>query len=98
MPDSPNPAQAWDADYTYSVDKPKRNLTLVIEEDLLLVARKVALDQRTSVSQLVRKYLSALVGQHGKRRLARARLANAFSSGVVELGERNWTRDSLHRR
>jgi predicted HicB family RNase H-like nuclease len=43
------------------MDKARQNLTLVVDEDLLLAARKVALDQRTSVNQLVREYLAALV-------------------------------------
>ncbi|MGA7410248.1 MAG: hypothetical protein WBW33_07165 [Bryobacteraceae bacterium] len=73
-------------------------MTLVVEENLLLAARKVALDQRTSVNQLVREYLTRLVEEPGRRRLARARLTGAFEKGLVEVGERNWTRDSLYDR
>ena len=76
----------------------KQNLTLVIDEDLLLAARKVALDQRTSVNQLVREYLAGLVKGHGRRRLARARLKQAFQSGLVEVGDRTWSRDDLYER
>ncbi len=80
------------------MERLKQNLTLVIEEDILLAARKVALDQRTSVNQLVREYLATLIEQHGRRRLARARLTDAFEKGLVEVGDRNWTRDSLYDR
>jgi len=73
-------------------------VTLVVEEELLLAARKVALDQRTSVNQLVREYLMALVAESGQRRIARARLKKAFSTGLVEVGERNWSRDDLYAR
>ena len=69
-----------------------------MEEDLLLAARKVALDQRTSVNQLVREYLSALVEEPGRRRLARARLREAFETGLVEIGDRTWSRDELYDR
>ena len=74
------------------------NLTLTIEKDLLLAARKVALDQQTSVNQLVREYLTALVNESGKRRAARMRLKKSFETGVVEVGNRKWTRESLYDR
>jgi hypothetical protein len=80
------------------MEKVKQNVTLVIEEDLLLAARKVALDQRTSVNQLVREYLAVLVEEPSRRRLARARLKKAFEIGLVEVGDRNWSRDDLYER
>jgi len=81
--------------YTESMEKARQNLTLVIEEDLLLAARKVALDQRTSVNQLVREYLTALVEELGRRRLAKARLRTMFETGIVDVGDRKWSRDDL---
>jgi hypothetical protein len=84
--------------YTGLVKKAKQNVTLVVEEDLLLAARKVALDQRTSVNQLVREYLLSLVEEASRRRLARARLKKTFEAGLVEVGDRQWTRDDLYER
>ena len=78
--------------------KAKQNVTLVIEEDLLLAARKIALDKRTSVNQLVREYLAALVEEPNRKRLARERLQKAFDTGLVEVGDRNWNRDDLYDR
>jgi len=80
------------------VEKTKQNITLVIEEDLLLAARKIALDQRTSVNQLVREFLTSLVEEPDRRRLARARLKQAFDTGLVEVGDRTWSRDDLYER
>jgi hypothetical protein len=80
------------------VEKAKRKLTLVVEEDLLLAARKIALDQRTSVNQLVRAYLEGLVEEPSRRRLARARLRKLFATGLVEVGERTWSRGDLYDR
>jgi len=80
------------------MEKGRQNVTLVIEEDLLLEARKIALDQRTSVNQLVREYLTALVEEPGRRRLARARLRKALETGLVEVGDRTWSRDDLYDR
>jgi len=80
------------------MEKPKQNLTLVIDEDLLLAARKVALDQQTSVNQLVRDYLAALVEETGRKRLARSRLRSAFEVGLIEVGDRHWRREDLYER
>ena len=80
------------------MEKARQTLTLVVDEDLLLAAKKVALDQRTSVNQLVREYLAALVEEPSRRRLARARLRRAFEAGIVEVGDRNWSRDDLYDR
>lgn len=84
--------------YTGRMEKAKQNVTLVVEEDVLLAARKVALDQRTSVNQLVREYLAALVEEPSRRRLARARLKKAFKTGLVDVGKRKWSRDELYER
>jgi len=80
------------------MENTRQNVTLAVDEDLLLAARKVALDQRTSVNQLVREYLSALVEEPSRRRLARARLSKAFETGLIDVGDRNWTRDDLYAR
>ena len=80
------------------MERARQNVTLVVEEDLLLAARKVALDRRTSVNQLVREYLVALVEEPSQRRLARARLKKALAKGLVEVGDRNWSRDDLYDR
>ena len=80
------------------VEKAKQNVTLVVEADLLLAARRVALDQGTSVNQLVREYLAALVEEPSRRRVARARLRKAFENGLVQVGDRNWSRDDLYER
>jgi hypothetical protein len=80
------------------VEKTRQNVTLVIDEDLLLAARKVALDQRTSVNQLVREYLVALVEEPSRKRLAQVRLKTTFETGLVEVGDRTWSRDDLYDR
>jgi hypothetical protein len=80
------------------VAKSKQNLTLVVDEDLLLAARKVALDRGTSVNQMVREFLAGLVDETSRREVARANLLKMFDKGLIEIGERNWTRDSLYDR
>jgi hypothetical protein len=80
------------------MEKSRQNLTLVVEEDLLSAARKIASDQGTSVNQLVRDFLAGLVAESGRKRLARARLEKMMSAGLVEVGERTWSRADLYER
>lgn len=70
----------------------------MIEEDLFRAARKVALDQRTSVNQLVQKFLACVVEQPNRRGLARASLRKTFETGLVHVGDGNWSRDDLYNR
>jgi hypothetical protein len=76
----------------------KQNVTLVIDEDLLLSARKIALDRKTSVNRLVRDFLATLVKESESRRMARKRLKLAFHKGLIEIGDRHWSRDDLYER
>jgi hypothetical protein len=80
------------------MEKNKQNVTLVVEEDLLLAARKIALDRRTSVNALFREYLTALVQEPSRKRLAQARLRKTFETGLIEVGDRKWSRDELYDR
>jgi hypothetical protein len=72
------------------------NLTLVIEDELLLRARKRALDQGTSVNSLVRNYLESYAGSVDAAESTRAFIERAAAHGART--ERPWTRDELHER
>jgi hypothetical protein len=80
------------------MEKAKRNPTLVVEENPLLAERKVALDRRTGVKQQALEYPAALVEESSRKALARAKLRKAFETGIVEVGDRNWSRDDLYER
>lgn len=75
-----------------------KNLTLTIDENLLRSARKVALDRDTSVNQLVRAYLSALVHEFGRQSESIRNIEEIFRTTRVIAGKKNWTRDELHER
>jgi hypothetical protein len=72
------------------------NLTLVIEEELLLRARKKALEQGTSVNALVRDYLEGYAGRPDASEAMRAFLARAAASGGRSKGP--WKREELYDR
>ena len=74
------------------------NVTVAIDGRLLLAVCKLALEQGTSVNQLVRDHLEELVERRGRRRAARQRLGRAMGEKATLVGERTWTRDDLHER
>ena len=48
--------------------------------------------------RLVRDFLTGLVEESGRKRLARARLRRTFETGLVTVGDRSWSRDDLYAR
>ena len=76
----------------------KRNLTLTMEDELLLRARKLALDRDTSVNELVRNYLTELVEQNSLRRAAITEVERIFQTTKARIGNTTWTREELHER
>jgi plasmid stability protein len=75
------------------------NLTLTIDDDVLLRARRRALEHRTSVNALVREYLEGFAGANDASDAGRAFVALAErSSGSSGGSGRSWTRDDVHER
>lgn len=75
------------------------NLTLAIDDELLRRARIRALEQGTSVNELVRSYLAALADTDDvmAARLELVELAKQAASGSGPKG-RTWTRDDIYDR
>ncbi|MBR1608187.1 MAG: hypothetical protein IJ678_01055 [Kiritimatiellae bacterium] len=75
------------------------NLTLAVDGDILREARKIAIDEDTSVSALVRDFLADLVeARRARRRRPLEEMFRAFDEHPVEIGPVTWTRDELHER
>jgi hypothetical protein len=72
-----------------------QNLTLAIDREILLEARKFALEHGTTVNQLVRDYLSRLKDIEAARRSAREHWLNGPK---VEVGPITWKREDLYGR
>ena len=75
-----------------------KNLTLRVEEDILVKARQIAAERATSVNALVREYLSDLVWQQSRQEIARRELSLLCRESTAMIGHRTWTRDDLHDR
>jgi hypothetical protein len=74
------------------------NVTLAIEEELLQEARAVASRHRTSVNELIRKYLQQLVGQEHRRKAALDRIQGLLNQPMVHFEGPLPRRDELHDR
>ena len=75
-----------------------RNLTLSVDETVLLEARKIALERDTSVNRLIREFLEDLVRQDGRRKAALSRLSATMNEGLYTVGKLDWSREDLHER
>ncbi len=75
-------------------------ITLSIPKDLLIRARRLAIDKQTSLSGLLTKTLEELVSSEDCYREAQARqfklLEKGFDFGLE--GKIEWTRDEIHER
>ncbi len=76
----------------------QRNLTLTLDDDLLRLARKVAIDRNTSVNQLVREYLEQLAREADERKAAIEDLRDFFQNSRTEIGPITWRREDLYER
>jgi hypothetical protein len=75
-----------------------KNVTLTIDEDLLIEARVLAARRRTSVSALVREQLQRLVGGDRGRRRSWLGVKHLFDTPRLRIGLRLPTRDEIHER
>ena len=74
-----------------------KNLTLAIEENMLKEARKLAVERNTTVNAMVREFLHSVVESNVNKQSAYNRLVKKLSKGILEVGNRDWTRDELYR-
>ncbi|MFO1466610.1 MAG: hypothetical protein U1F35_09250 [Steroidobacteraceae bacterium] len=70
------------------------NLTLVIDDEILLRARKRALDHGTSVNAVLRRYLETYAGREDGVVAMQAFIRRAAACKVRS--QKSWTRDELH--
>jgi hypothetical protein len=72
------------------------NLTLVIEDDVLLRARKRALDHGTSVNAVLRSYLESYAGRQDRAAAMQRFIQQAAAAKARS--RKSWSRDELHER
>ena len=77
------------------------NITLSLDDDLIKEVRKIAVEQDTTLTGIVREYLQKLAAENsvsGRRRREREALERSFARFQFKVGRRNWKREDLHAR
>jgi len=75
-----------------------KNITLSVEDDVIIAARRYAVERNSTVNALVREYLGNLALHHDRAALARTRLRQLSKKSKGELGDSAWNRQDLHER
>lgn len=75
------------------------NLTMSLDDALMASARRIAFERDTSLTELIRTYLSELVDGWNRGRKAKAdALLKTFERNSVNIGKRTWSREDLYAR
>ena len=74
-------------------------LTLEVDEDVLAQAEAVAETQNTTVTTLLQEFVESLAARSSNRpEQAAQRLQATFDNLSRDMGDRQWTRESLYER
>ena len=77
------------------------NIVLSLPKDLVKRVRKIAVDRDTTLTGLVREYLSELAKKGsatGRKRREREALERGFAQFQIRVGKKTWKRPDLHER
>lgn len=75
-----------------------KNITLSVDEQVLAVVRRYALEQDSSVNALVRGFLVGIAGREDRARQARRRLRGLSGRSPARIGGKSSRREDLHER
>jgi len=74
-----------------------KNITLTVDEAILEKARVVAAQRKTTVSGLVRDYLTELASADDRAERARRRLLELADRSTADMGpDYKWSREALY--
>jgi hypothetical protein len=75
------------------------NITLSLDEETIKKVRKIALEKDTTLTAMVRDYLSSVAKQDAlKKKTVLKKLQGSFKTLSRDMGTRKWTRESLYER
>jgi len=75
-----------------------KNITLSVDEDVLIAVRRYTAERNSSVNALVREYLGSVARHEDRARQARKRLQELSQQSQGQLGDKTWGREDLHER
>lgn len=75
-----------------------KNITLSIDEDVLMVVRRYAVEQGSSVNGIVREFLTGIAERDDRAKKVRKKIRQLSNRSTARIGSKSWTRDELHER
>jgi hypothetical protein len=75
------------------------NITFSLDEETIKKVRKIALEKDTTLTALVRDFLSSVAKRdEQKKKTALKKFKASFKTLSRDMGSRKWTRESLYER
>jgi hypothetical protein len=75
-----------------------KNITLSVDEEVLIAVRRYAAEHDSSINGLVRTFLTEIARREDRARSARKQLRKLSNRSSARIGTRSWDRDELHER
>ena len=75
------------------------NITLSVDDEIIVKVRKVAIDKNTTLTQMVRDFLVSVAERNSAARMQAVReLEKSFENLSRNMGKRAWKRQDLYDR
>lgn len=75
------------------------NITLSVDEDVVKKVRKIAVDKNTTLTAMVRDFLTSVAARSDQdKQDAVRKLQRSFEELSRDMGHRRWSREELHER
>ena len=75
------------------------NITLSVNDDIIKKVRKIAIDKNTTLTALIRDFLTTIAKQDVQhRKKAAEKIRESFKTKSRNMEVREWTRETLHER
>jgi len=75
-----------------------KNITLSVDEKVLMAVRRYAAERDSSVNALVREFLTSVSERENRARTARLRILDLSRRSKARVGPKSWSREGLHER
>ncbi len=75
------------------------NITLSVDDEIIKIVRKIAIDKNTTLTALIRDFLKSVAERDAvERELAIKELDKSFTALSRDMGKKSWIRAELHER
>jgi len=75
------------------------NITLSVDDEIIKKVRKIAIDKNTTLTAMVRNFLISVANRDAQQKNeVIKKLRKSFKTLSRDMGQRKWTRETLHER